>query len=115
MHRRSFVPLLAAAGCVPAVLHKLRRSLAVALRADGGMPGLAAAATQQTPDESQHYGGREIEGLRIRLRGVYGDGAAEVAGAGRLQLQERVVADGATQFSVSRIVTYAVIDLKAVR
>jgi len=35
-----------------------------------------------------NYGGREIEGLRIRLRGVYRDGAAEVAGAGRLQLQE---------------------------
>jgi hypothetical protein len=49
MHRRSFVRLLAAAGCVPAVLHRLRRSLAVALRADGGMPGFAAAGTQQTP------------------------------------------------------------------
>jgi hypothetical protein len=62
-----------------------------------------------------NYGGREIEGLPIRLRGVYGDGAAQVAGAGRLQLQERVVGDGATEFSVPRIVTYAVIDLKAVR
>ena len=62
-----------------------------------------------------NYGGREIEGLRIRLRGSYGDGEALVSGAGRLPLQDRVVAGGATEFSVPRIVTYAVIDLEAVR
>jgi hypothetical protein len=62
-----------------------------------------------------NYGGREIEGLRIRLRGAYGDGAVLAAGAGRLPLQELVVATGATEFSVSRMVTYAAIDLKAVR
>ena len=58
-----------------------------------------------------NYGGREIEGLRVRLRGIYGDGEAHVAGAGRLALQEQVVAAGATEFSVPRIATYAVIDL----
>jgi hypothetical protein len=62
-----------------------------------------------------NYGGREIEGLRIRLRGAYGDGAVLAAGAGRLPLQELVVANGATEFSVPRMVTYAAIDLKAVR
>jgi len=62
-----------------------------------------------------NYGGREIEGLRIRLRGAYGAGDALVAGAGRLPLQDQVVADGATEFSVPRILTYAVIDLKVVR
>jgi hypothetical protein len=62
-----------------------------------------------------NYGGREIEGLRIRLRGMYGDGEAHVAGAGRLPLQDQVVAGGATEFSVPRIVTYAVIDLRASR
>jgi hypothetical protein len=62
-----------------------------------------------------NYGGREIEGLRIRLRGAYGDGAVLVAGAGRLPLQELVVANGATELSVPRMVTYAAIDLKAVR
>jgi hypothetical protein len=62
-----------------------------------------------------NYGGREIEGLRIRLRGMYGDGEAHVAGAGRLPLQDHVVAGGATEFSVPRIVTYAVIDLRASR
>jgi hypothetical protein len=62
-----------------------------------------------------NYGGREIEGLRIRLRGMYGDGEVHVAGAGRLPLQDHVVAGGATEFSVPRIVTYAVIDLRASR
>jgi len=62
-----------------------------------------------------NYGGREIEGLRVRLRGIYGDGEAHVAGAGRLALQEQVVAAGATEFSVARIATYAVIDLRTSR
>ena len=62
-----------------------------------------------------NYGGREIEGLRIRLRGAYGKGEARVAGAGRLDLQDQVVADGATEFSLPRLTTYAVIDLEASR
>ena len=62
-----------------------------------------------------NYGGREIEGLRIRLRGSYGDGEVHVAGAGRLALEDRVVSGGATEFTIPRITTYAVIDLKAPR
>ena len=62
-----------------------------------------------------NYGGREIEGLRIRLRGTYAQGEAAIAGAGRLPLTDFVAADGATEFSVPRIASYAVIDLKAVR
>ena len=62
-----------------------------------------------------NYGGREIEGLRIRVRGIYDQGEAHVAGAGRLPLQDQVVAGGATEFSLPRIATYAVIDLKASR
>jgi hypothetical protein len=59
-----------------------------------------------------NYGGRDIEGLRIRVRGTYRSGDAYVAGAGRLPLQDQAVADGATEFSLPRIATYAVIDLK---
>jgi hypothetical protein len=62
-----------------------------------------------------NYGGREIEGLRIRLRGIYRGGAAFVSGAGRLPLQDQVVDGGATEFSVPRLTTYAVIDLEALR
>lgn len=59
-----------------------------------------------------NYGGRDIEGLRIRVRGTYRSGDAYVAGAGRLPLQDQIVADGATEFSLPRIATYAVIDLR---
>ena len=58
-----------------------------------------------------NYGGREIEGLRVRLRGAYRAGEARLPGAGRVPLQDYAVADGATEFSVPRISTYAVIDL----
>jgi hypothetical protein len=59
-----------------------------------------------------NYGGREIEGLRVRVRGSYRTGEAHVAGAGKLPLEDHVVADGITEFSVPRIASYAVIDLR---
>jgi hypothetical protein len=59
-----------------------------------------------------NYGGRDIEGLRIRVRGTYKNGDAYVAGTGRLPLEDQVAADGATEFSLPRIATYAVIDLR---
>ena len=62
-----------------------------------------------------NYGGREIEGLRIRLRGRYADGEVYVAGAGRLALEDRVVTDDATEFTIPRISTYAVVDLRTAR
>jgi hypothetical protein len=62
-----------------------------------------------------NYGGREIEGLRVRVRGAYGTGDAWVAGAGRVPWQDHVVADGATEFSVPRMAIFAVIDLTATR
>lgn len=58
-----------------------------------------------------NYGGREIEGLRMRLRGAYRNGEAHIAGAGRLALQDHTIADGFTEFTVQRIATYGVIDL----
>jgi len=62
-----------------------------------------------------NYGGREIEGLRIRLRGAYSGGDARVAGVGALALQDRVVSGGTTEFSLPRLTAYAVIDLQSVR
>jgi hypothetical protein len=62
-----------------------------------------------------NYGGREIEGLRIRVRGTYSDGEVHVAGAGRLALEDRVVSGGATEFTIPRIASYAAVDLKASR
>ncbi len=62
-----------------------------------------------------NYGGRDIEGLRIRLRGDYGKGEALVAGAERVPLEDFVVAGGATEFSVPRLGAYAVVDLVATK
>lgn len=59
-----------------------------------------------------NYGGREIEGLRVRLRGTYRSGEAHVPGSGPVPLADHVVVDGATEFSLPRLVTYAVIDLR---
>src|SRR5262245_13332683 len=59
-----------------------------------------------------NYGGREIEGLRVRVRGGYSSGDAYVVGSGKVALLEQVAADGAIEFSLPRIGTYAVVDLK---
>ena len=62
-----------------------------------------------------NYGGREIDGLRVRIRSVYVAGHAFVFPAGRVELMDHVVADGATEFSLPRLGVYAVIDLNATR
>ena len=59
-----------------------------------------------------NYGGRDIEGLRVRVRGGYSSGDAYVAGTGKAALQDQVVADGAIEFSLPKIGTYAVVDLR---
>lgn len=58
-----------------------------------------------------NYGGRRIEGLRVRLRGTYVIGETFVAGSGRVEPTDYVVTDGATEFSLPEMGTYAVIDL----
>jgi len=62
-----------------------------------------------------NYGGRELEGLRVRLRGVHGEGEAFVAGRGRVPLEDHSVAEGATEFSLPAIGAYAVVDLPPAR
>lgn len=58
-----------------------------------------------------NYSGREIEGLRVKLRGAYGKGAARVFGVGQAELSDYLMADGATEFSIPRMGIYAVVDL----
>jgi hypothetical protein len=59
-----------------------------------------------------NYGGREIEGLRVRVRGTYRSGEAYIAGSGKVALVDQSTADNATEFSLPRFQSYAVIDLK---
>ena len=62
-----------------------------------------------------NYGGREIQGLRVRLRGLWTPGEAHVLGHGRLALEAPFAEDGATEFSLPALGPYAVIDLLAAR
>ncbi len=58
-----------------------------------------------------NYGGREIEGLRIRLRGKFASGSAMVAGVGRVSLQDFSVENKATEFTLPKMASYALIEL----
>jgi hypothetical protein len=62
-----------------------------------------------------NYGGRDTEGVRVRLRGTYPEGEARVAGPGKVSLEERGVVDGGTEFTVPRLGPYGVVDLPAVK
>ena len=58
-----------------------------------------------------NYSGRELEGLRIRLRGKLSGKEAMVAGFGREDLQDFMTADGATEFTIPKVGSYAMIEL----
>jgi hypothetical protein len=58
-----------------------------------------------------NYGGREIEGLRLRVRGLYSRGRGHSAESDSFPLLEQTASDGVTEFSLARLGTYAVIDL----
>jgi hypothetical protein len=62
-----------------------------------------------------NYGGRDMEGVRVRLRGPQPEGEAQVAGAGRLPLEDRAVIDEGTEFTVPRLGVYGVVDLPPVK
>lgn len=58
-----------------------------------------------------NYSGREVDGLRLRLRGNYGRVEAHAFGFGRIEPEDFVNDETSIEFSVSRIGIYAVIDL----
>ena len=62
-----------------------------------------------------NYGGRELDGLRVRVRGTWAEGEALVAGRSRAPLDDYTVSEGATEFSLSGVPAYAVIELRAAR
>jgi len=59
-----------------------------------------------------NYGNREIAGLRVRLRGTYRGGDVYVPGQRRVDVIDFNAADGATEFSVPVLTTYAIVDLR---
>jgi hypothetical protein len=58
-----------------------------------------------------NYSGREADGLRVRLRGNFGKGEAKAFGLGRVELEEFVNDETATEFSISKVGIYAVVDI----
>jgi len=58
-----------------------------------------------------NYSGREANGLRVRLLGNYGRSEANAFGLGRLDLEDFGVDETATEFSISKMGIYAVVDL----
>jgi hypothetical protein len=58
-----------------------------------------------------NYGGTDIEGLRVRVRGSYPTVQALVAGAGAVPVTDHSVADGATEFTLPRLTAYGLVDL----
>jgi hypothetical protein len=60
-----------------------------------------------------NYGGRPIEGLRIRLLGSWAPPEALVFGEGRAAVEDYATGGGATEFSLGTLGPYAVVDLRA--
>jgi hypothetical protein len=60
-----------------------------------------------------NYGGRDVEGLRVRVRGSWTPGEAHVLSHGPVAVLDPLVQDGATEFSLSVLGPYAVVDLVA--
>jgi hypothetical protein len=62
-----------------------------------------------------NYGGRMIDGLRVRLLGSWVPGEPLVFGQPRAAVEDLVSADGATEFSLGTIGPYAIVDLTTPR
>jgi len=60
-----------------------------------------------------NYSGRTMESVRVRVRGAFEKGEAVSFGVEKPTLEDFVMADGATEFSLSQMGVYAVVDLVA--
>jgi hypothetical protein len=60
-----------------------------------------------------NYGGRVIDGLRVRLLGSWVAAGARSFGEDRMAVEDRLAADGATEFTLGALGPYAVVDLVA--
>jgi hypothetical protein len=60
-----------------------------------------------------NYGGRVIDGLRVRLLGSWAAAGARSFGEERMAIEDRLAADGATEFTLGALGPYAVVDFTA--
>ena len=61
-----------------------------------------------------NYSGRDVDSLRVRLRGKYGKGELKAFGV-EAGIEDFVVTDGATEFTIPKMGAYAMIELPAVK
>ena len=52
--------------------------------------------------ELLNYGGRDVTGIRVRVRGTFKASDVQMNGADRVPVEDYIVADGATEFSSPR-------------
>jgi hypothetical protein len=62
-----------------------------------------------------NYSGRNIQGLRVRMRGLWAPGVAQVLPQGKVAVESPLLQDDATEFSLGVLGPYAVVDLTAAR
>jgi D-alanyl-D-alanine carboxypeptidase len=60
-----------------------------------------------------NYGGQSVKGLRVRVIGAYAQGKLEAFNREGSQLADYTVQDGAVEFTVPELQTYAVVDLSS--
>jgi hypothetical protein len=62
-----------------------------------------------------NYSGRQADSVRVRLRGNYGKAEASSFGFGRVALEDVGADETATEFSISTVGLYTVVDLSAMK
>ncbi len=62
-----------------------------------------------------NYSGREVDGLRVRLRGKYAKAEIKAFGIEHAGFEDSVVDDDATEFTIPKLGVYALIESSAVR
>ena len=60
-----------------------------------------------------NYGGRSVEGLRVRLRGAWAPVGVWLSGQGKGEVEDYARRDGTTELSLATVDTYGLIDLAA--
>ena len=60
-----------------------------------------------------NYSGREVEGLRVRLKGKYSRPKLKAFGIDQAEIEDFVVSEGTSEFTLPRLSVYALIDLPA--
>lgn len=73
--------------------------------------GRLTGAERRAQLQLLNYSGREAVGVRVRLRGKYEPVQSQVYGVAQSKLEDFVVADGATEFTLPKLGVYAMIEL----